>query len=119
MSDFEDEPTDTTYLTEDEAKIFREQQGELAKAVQEQDEEKIREIDPGEHDSVSALKMSRVIENYHKCEDCAHLRANGKTCKAYPDGIPTRILYGEFDHILPYAGDNGINWTAKEKIFLA
>jgi hypothetical protein len=32
------------------------------------------------------------------------------TCAAFPDGIPTVIEDGSFDHANPYPGDNGIRF---------
>jgi hypothetical protein len=31
-------------------------------------------------------------------------------CKAFPDGIPDEIAYGENLHLTPYPGDNGIRF---------
>jgi hypothetical protein len=31
-------------------------------------------------------------------------------CVAFPDGIPTAIREGRFDHIKPFAGDHGIQF---------
>lgn len=55
------------------------------------------------------------------CQWCRHLRrANASekspfTCDAYPDGIPDAILNGNVDHRLPYAGDRGILFEAREE----
>jgi hypothetical protein len=35
-------------------------------------------------------------------------------CKAFPDGIPSEIAYGDNKHLKPYPGDNGIQYE-KEK----
>ena len=43
---------------------------------------------------------------------CKHFRirsVKGKwCCKAFPEGIPREILYGNRGHIIPYPGDHGI-----------
>ena len=31
-------------------------------------------------------------------------------CKAFPDGIPYEITYGDNDHTKPYPGDHGIQF---------
>jgi hypothetical protein len=31
-------------------------------------------------------------------------------CKAFPDGIPSEIAYGDNKHLKPYPGDNGIQY---------
>ena len=33
-------------------------------------------------------------------------------CEAFPDGIPDRILDGDFDHRQPFDGDHGIRYLA-------
>lgn len=40
------------------------------------------------------------------CNDCKHKLPRLK-CKAFPDGIPQDVLYGERDHHFPIEGDNG------------
>ncbi|MBC6463348.1 hypothetical protein, partial [Actinomadura sp. HBU206391] len=35
-------------------------------------------------------------------------------CAAFPDGIPTDISLGGFDHRLPYPGDHGVHFEFKE-----
>jgi hypothetical protein len=37
-------------------------------------------------------------------------RAEKHHCKAFPDGIPDKIIYFFADHRLPYPGDNGIQF---------
>jgi hypothetical protein len=35
-------------------------------------------------------------------------------CKAFPDGIPEEISYGDNLHLEPYPGDNGIQYEEGE-----
>lgn len=45
-----------------------------------------------------------------QCALCAHYRI-GRTCAAFPGGIPAVILTGEVDHREPYPGDHGVRWS--------
>jgi len=49
-----------------------------------------------------------IIEISERCLDCVHLRMPPLTCAAFIDGIPNEILSGDFDHVEPFDGDNGI-----------
>jgi hypothetical protein len=48
------------------------------------------------------------------CESCARLGPGpdgfGKTCAAFPDGIPDAIYIEGFDHRHPYPGDGGVRF---------
>ena len=35
-------------------------------------------------------------------------------CKAYPDGIPSKVYFMELDHRNPIDGDNGIKFEPKQ-----
>ncbi len=45
------------------------------------------------------------------CLVCSHYYQTC-TCKAFPDGIPDKILMGEADHTKPFPGDHGIQFEA-------
>ena len=45
-----------------------------------------------------------------QCLACNNLNNNMTTCKAFPEGIPEKILIGKFDHTRPWRGDNGIRF---------
>lgn len=46
------------------------------------------------------------------CATCRHLRNDGigRTCDAFPDGIPIIIWDGRNDHTKPFPGDHGIQF---------
>ena len=46
-----------------------------------------------------------------QCTFCAHRSPDATKCKAYPAGIPVKILMNEHDHTLPFKEDNGIRYT--------
>ena len=44
------------------------------------------------------------------CNQCCYVGKDGTTCRAFPRGIPDKILRGEVDHRKPYEGDRGIRF---------
>ena len=44
-----------------------------------------------------------------QCITCEHYQMGGQ-CKAYPRGIPEKILEGELSHKEPQKGDRGIRY---------
>ena len=57
-----------------------------------------------------------------KCFRCKHFNHDDEennTCTAFPDGVPNKILYSQFDHTEPYPDadnpqDNGITFEPIE-----
>ena len=60
--------------------------------------------------------MSFITPDKGICGQCRHMVKGGIICKAFPNEIPDEILRGEFIHILPYEGDNGITFEPREGI---
>lgn len=48
----------------------------------------------------------------NQCPKCIHfwVASEKASCDAFPDGIPTEILVGNFDHSKPFSGDSGIRF---------
>jgi len=55
-----------------------------------------------------------IIAMSVQCLSCRHLHNNMTTCKAFPDGIPSKILLGRWDHIESFKNDNGIRFEKVE-----
>lgn len=66
------------------------------------------------------------MEPIIQCESCKHYNRGENNCKAFPNGVPTEILWGEIDednlrfinvhdHKTPYPGDNGIRFEPIEE----
>lgn len=56
-------------------------------------------------------------QEIQQCYACKHLFTYEKkmTCRAFPEGIPEKILSCGFDHSNAYEGDNGIRFEPLEK----
>lgn len=46
-----------------------------------------------------------------QCTFCAHRSPDATNCKAFPDGIPVKILMNEHDHTLAFKGDGGTRYA--------
>jgi len=46
-----------------------------------------------------------------QCQNCEFYKGYF-VCKAFPKGIPDKILTGEHDHTKPFKGDGGIRFEA-------
>lgn len=51
-----------------------------------------------------------VLE-FASCVTCKWKHDYKATCRAFPEGIPEKILTGEHRHLQPYEGDHGIRYT--------
>lgn len=51
----------------------------------------------------------------YACKRFQPLGIDGPTCTAFPDGIPTPIIQGGFDHRNPYPGDGGARFVQDEE----
>jgi len=58
--------------------------------------------------------LAYITIDQGKCNKCVHVYANGITCAAFPDGIPSEILIGEFDHSSAYPDDGGIRFKKRK-----
>ena len=45
-----------------------------------------------------------------QCNTCINYRPLSNTCRAYPKKIPREIFSGLVNHVLPYRGDNNIQY---------
>jgi hypothetical protein len=45
-----------------------------------------------------------------QCVWCRHRSEGGKSCRAYPGGIPDAITANRHDHRDPFDGDNGVRF---------
>lgn len=46
------------------------------------------------------------------CHTCVR-RRGVLTCSAFPNGIPVKILKGDFNHTQPFPGDNGLQYVKR------
>ena len=58
--------------------------------------------------------IKNVLAGFKGCLNCIHLHSDGISCKAFPDVIPSDIITNQFDHRIPWKGDNGILYEPKD-----
>jgi len=51
---------------------------------------------------------------YTPCKLCKHFSLKDLNCKAFPDGIPPDIAFGENTHTEPFEGDRGIQFEVMD-----
>jgi len=47
------------------------------------------------------------------CSSCKHFDnaiKDRNVCKAFPEGVPTEIIWGSHGHRSPFKGDHGFRW---------
>ena len=61
-----------------------------------------------------SAKGSKAINKLtvSQCWACAHYRV-GRTCAAFPLGIPNEVFSGKFDHSRPHPNDSGWRFAAR------
>ena len=63
-------------------------------------------------------EVRKMGVQFSKCYVCKHFISGGELenfkCKAFPDGIPAKIVFGETNHNIPIEGDHGYRY---ENIF--
>ncbi len=50
-----------------------------------------------------------------QCLSCKHYDKTSRTCAAFPEGIPSEIILGKFDHTKEYPGDGGIRYEKEDE----
>ncbi len=50
-----------------------------------------------------------------QCGNCKNVKIEDGICRAFPTGIPPRIIKGEVDHRQPYPGDHNIQFEPINK----
>jgi len=69
------------------------------------------------HDEDMDERNERIflMDTEENCFTCRHLRADERTCDAFPDGIPPIFLYLDKVHNRAYPGDHGIQYERIEE----
>ena len=69
------------------------------------------------HDEDLDERNERIYDMHteENCFTCKHLRADERTCDAFPEGIPSIFLYLDKVHNHPYPGDHGIRYERSEE----
>ena len=70
------------------------------------------------HDEDLDERNERIydMETEDNCFTCKHLRADERSCDAFPDGIPSLFLYLDRVHNRPYPGDHGVQYEHNEEV---
>ena len=61
------------------------------------------------------LPFKKVRDAWGICSGCMYKNQAAKKCKAFPYGIPGKIITGEISHMEGIDGDGGINYLARHK----
>ncbi len=60
-----------------------------------------------------------MTEIRSQCAFCKHFHRKVYTknaCDAFPDGVPTPVIWGDVKHTKPYKGDHGIRFERVGKL---
>jgi len=60
------------------------------------------------------IQGDALVDMSIQCLACNNLNNDMITCKAFPKGIPEKILIGKFDHTKPFKKDKGIQFERIE-----
>lgn len=68
------------------------------------------ELPPGPDGPHSENPDPVEVISWSQCANCLRKREGGPFCDAFPEGIPTEILVGAWDHRRKYEGDLGLTF---------
>ena len=70
--------------------------------------------------SQKGVSVDGPLDISTQCLGCENFKNKKRfTCRAFPKGIPSKIISGNFDHTKPFPGDKGIRFEPLSKEILA
>ena len=66
------------------------------------------------HGEDERLEHISLLKLEHSCFECKHFHDDQRTCDAFPDGIPSVLLFLDVVHDRTFPGDHGIHFEPIE-----